>query len=535
MADGSTFVAHEPCPACGSKDNLARYDDGHGHCFGCGHYVNGEGDTQGRARVMAGDLIDPGETMRLAKRKLTQETCQKFGYSVAMHKGKTVQVAAYLNQKRELVAQKLRTAGKDFLTRGDLAEGLPLWGQWLWRDAGKMVVVTEGEIDAMSVSQAQGNKWPVVSVPNGAQGAKKSVSRAVEWLSKYDSVIFMFDDDAPGRKAAAECAEVLPTGKGKIAVIEGYKDANEALIDGKPNLIVDAIWGAKEFRPDGILQAEDLFEEAMKPIPQGLPWWMPSLTEATHGRRPGELYTFGAATGAGKTDWFTQQAAFDITQLNERVGLVFLESPPVELVRRLAGKIGKEMYHIPLAGGDASWRTDMVASLEALRGKVSIYDNRGETDYDVIESRMRYMVAHDGVKMLYIDHLTGIADPNDERASLEVAMKGLASFASETGVMIHIVSHLATPEGRPHEEGGRVMLRHFRGSRTIGFWSHFAFGMERHQQADDEEERKLTRFRILKNRLTGANVGRTYPLSYDHKTGMMFETTEIVDEADSPF
>jgi hypothetical protein len=29
------FVRHEPCPNCGSKDNLARYSDGSAHCFGC--------------------------------------------------------------------------------------------------------------------------------------------------------------------------------------------------------------------------------------------------------------------------------------------------------------------------------------------------------------------------------------------------------------------------------------------------------------------------------------------------------------------
>lgn len=34
----ATFLNHEPCPACGSKDNLARYDDGSAWCFGCGHY-----------------------------------------------------------------------------------------------------------------------------------------------------------------------------------------------------------------------------------------------------------------------------------------------------------------------------------------------------------------------------------------------------------------------------------------------------------------------------------------------------------------
>jgi DNA primase/Zn ribbon nucleic-acid-binding protein len=35
----SVFVKHEPCPRCHSKDNLARFDDGHAWCFGCGYYV----------------------------------------------------------------------------------------------------------------------------------------------------------------------------------------------------------------------------------------------------------------------------------------------------------------------------------------------------------------------------------------------------------------------------------------------------------------------------------------------------------------
>lgn len=30
------FVEHEPCPSCGSRDNLARYSDGGAYCFGCG-------------------------------------------------------------------------------------------------------------------------------------------------------------------------------------------------------------------------------------------------------------------------------------------------------------------------------------------------------------------------------------------------------------------------------------------------------------------------------------------------------------------
>ena len=31
----ANFVRHEPCPNCGSRDNLGRYDDGSAFCFGC--------------------------------------------------------------------------------------------------------------------------------------------------------------------------------------------------------------------------------------------------------------------------------------------------------------------------------------------------------------------------------------------------------------------------------------------------------------------------------------------------------------------
>ena len=37
----SHFIGHEPCPKCGSKDNLARYSDGHGYCYGCEYWERG--------------------------------------------------------------------------------------------------------------------------------------------------------------------------------------------------------------------------------------------------------------------------------------------------------------------------------------------------------------------------------------------------------------------------------------------------------------------------------------------------------------
>lgn len=40
------FLHHEPCPRCGSRDNLARYSDGSGWCFGC-HKILHPDDSSG--------------------------------------------------------------------------------------------------------------------------------------------------------------------------------------------------------------------------------------------------------------------------------------------------------------------------------------------------------------------------------------------------------------------------------------------------------------------------------------------------------
>lgn len=46
------FLHHEPCPRCGSRNNLGRYDDGSAWCFGC-HYR--ESATGATMRSMVGE------------------------------------------------------------------------------------------------------------------------------------------------------------------------------------------------------------------------------------------------------------------------------------------------------------------------------------------------------------------------------------------------------------------------------------------------------------------------------------------------
>jgi twinkle protein len=133
--------------------------------------------------------------------------------------------------------------------------------------------------------------------------------------------------------------------------------------------------------------------------------------------------------------------------------------------------------------------------------------------------------------LFYLDHLTALAAAeDDERTALERITSEMAMLAKELQIVIHFVSHLATPEGKPHEEGGRVMIRHFKGSRAIGFWSHYMIGLERDQQAADETERQRTTVRLLKARFDGSKTGSTFFLGYDTTTGRLAEVAATSDE-----
>lgn len=519
----STFVRHLPCPECGSSDANSLFSDGHTYCFACGAFGGEtEGDAQhfrrggGRAKGLL-----TGEIRGLHSRKITAETCKTFGYMVGTHKGKTVQIAPYYNEDGKLVAQKLRFKDKSFTFLGEPKEALP-FGAHAWPKTGKILVVTEGEIDALSMSQAQGNKYPVVSIGCGAgPQVRKYFARHQQYFAGFEQVVLMFDMDEPGRQASKDAAAVLGA-RAKIADLP-LKDANEMLVAGRSGDLLNAMWRAKEYRPEGILDLNDLKESVRERPRWGLSWPFPTLTKLTFGIRTGEIYTFGAGTGIGKTDLFTETMKHMVEAHGVPIGVFSLEQSPRETATRLVGKMVKRPIHRPDieytdAEFDAGW--------EALtkQGKIYLYDSFGQNDWEVVREKIEYLHHAYGVRYFFIDHLTALAaSQEDERVALEAIMAEMGGLVKQLDSTVFLISHLATPEGKPHEEGGRVTIRHFKGSRAIGYWSHFMFGLERNQQADEEQERGLTLFRVLKDRYTGLATGKTFFFTYDQDTGLLAE------------
>jgi twinkle protein len=520
--EGSTFVRHVPCNACGSRDNAGLFTDGHTYCFGCGAHENAEGQTITAGSRRGGKIADmiQGEVQGLRARKITDATCQHFNYQTGTYKNEPVQIANYYNADGQIVAQKIRKKDKSFAWLGSPNEALPFGAQAFPKN-GKTVVVTEGEIDAMSFSQVQQNKWPVVSIASGAGPQVKSyIAKHRDYFNGFDRVILMFDMDAPGREAARAAAEIIGS-KAAIASLP-LKDANDMLVAGRTEEMVNAMWRAEPYRPEGIVDMATLKERVREQPKMGLSWPFERLTRLTYGIRLGEMYAFGAGTGIGKTDLFTQTMAHMVNVHHEKIGIFSLEQKVTDTSLRLVGKFAQRPLHIPDYWDekifDESWDTLIKER------SVFLYDSFGRNDWESVKSKIEYLVHTEGVRYFFLDHLTAFcAGAEDERELLDGIMEEMSSLITRLNITLFFISHLATPEGKPHEEGGRVMIRHFRGSRSIGFWSHFMFGMERNQQADDPQERTITTFRVLKDRYTGRATGETLLLGYDRDKGMLIE------------
>jgi len=468
---------------------------------------------------MAEGLIHGGEFAALSKRGITEETARKFGYQVGDFIGTKVQIAPYYDADKQIVGQKIRFPNKDFKVLGSLKTA-GLFGQQLWGQGGKKVVITEGEIDAMSVSQLQGNKWPVVSVQNGAQAAKKSVKEQLEWLETFEQVIFMFDMDEPGQKAAVECAELLTPGKAHIAHLP-MKDPNECLVKGQGDQVVSAIWQAKVYRPDGIVSGEELWQSVVEEDANYTvlyPW--AGLNEKTRGLRAAELVTVTAGSGIGKSA-VVREIAHHLLQLGERVGMLMLEESTKRTALGLMGINLNKPLHLTKEGvSEADLRTAFDATVGS--GRLYLYDHFGSTDIDNLLSRVRYMARSLDCRWVILDHLSivvsGLGD-GDERRLIDNAMTMLRTLVQETGIGLILVSHLKRPPGQGHEEGAQTSLSQLRGSAAIAQLSDMVLGLERNQQSDDPN---VTLVRVLKNRFSG-ETGEACHLRYDRETGRLAE------------
>ena len=516
-------VIHGPCPKCGSRDNLAIYEDGHTHCFssGCNYHTYADGTFQ--PPTMENTFTEvpliEGEYVANKKRRIPAETSKFFGEVRAMHNGDKADFWPIYDNERRLVGYKVRGAGKDFFQIGKNVDQRFL-GQEKW-NGGKLLVVFEGEMDCKSYHAVR-KTWPCVSLPNGCESGHKTIKAQLDWILKFDEIILCYDNDEQGQKAAQRDIQLLPPRKAKVGVIEGYKDASEALMASNEKAILNMVWNAKEYEPDGIICGNKLRECVLEdPKVDSVEYGYPFLDEKLHGIRRSELVTVCAGTGQGKSTFVNEIAYHLAVNQGQRVAVISLEENNLRTARRFVGIKLNHPLHID-RGGFTDEQIEAAFDETLGQGNIYFYDHFGSLDSTVLLNRIRYCISALDCRFIIFDHLSilvsGMDQAQDERRAIDQTMTRLRSMVEETNCGMILVSHLRRPSGdKGHEDGQQTSLSGLRGSAAIGQLSDICLGLERNQQASDNTECKV---RVLKNRFTGW-LGVAGSVKYYEKTGRM--------------
>ena len=527
---------HLPCPLCSSSDAVSVNADNSAYCFSCQEYIR-EYDMELQPTSSSNNEYEVKDYMKesnyaeIVDRGISEQTCRKFGVTVKMDNMGTItnHYYPYHDTQGAKIATKTRyTKLKEFSIQGN-TKNSGLFGQHLF-SKNKYVIITEGELDALSAYQmmVKGTyHTPVVSIKNGISSAVKDIKTSLEWLeNNFDNVIVNFDNDEHGLDGAMKVAELFSPGKCKIMHLpEGFKDASDCLSKNKIQIFNKTFWDAKVFAPDGIINANTLLDDVLKPITKSFVQYpFEGLNKITYGLRPSELVTFTAGSGLGKTQVMREVVHHIIKSTEDNIGLLMLEETPVITSKGLMSVEANQRLHLPdVHVSKEEMKTYFDATVGT--GRVFMFDHFGSNSIDNIVSRVRFLAKGLDCKYVVIDHISIIVSDQqhgDERRALDEIMTRLRTLVQETGVSMIVVSHLRRPEGKGHEEGAATSLSQLRGSASIGQLSDMVIGLERDAQNDDPEVRNTTRIRVLKNRFSGI-TGPCCDLRYDIDTGRLTE------------
>ena len=522
----STFIKHTSCPECGSENNLAIYDD-HEICFGfeCNYRKNYNNKAGGTYKKMSEEkktdfLPLPGHTMpALEDRGIDKTTVAKYQVSVSRNDKNPIEAVFPRFRGNEHVGNQVRYSDKKFKVEGNI-KGAELFGQSLFPEGGRSITVTEGYYDAMAAFQLTGQRYPNVGVMS-ASTAKREVIDNFEYLNSFDTIIFNFDNDDPGQKAARECAILFDPGKVKLLKLSKAKDANEYLTEGWIKDYVNEWHRAPTYMPDGIQLGSDpkfLKEILAYKEPRSIPYPWEGLNKKTYGIRTSELVLMTADTGIGKTSVMKEiEYALlmhpELIEENVGVGFLHLEEPKRDLALGLMSIHKDKPYHFPdVERTDEELEDAYKAVMDTDR--VVIWDHFGSNDIEVVLAKIRHMAAL-GCRYIMVDHLSIIVSDHsgDERKQLDEISTKIKTLTMNLDIAVFCVIHI--------NRNGQV-----RGSAGPEQVANIIIRLERDKKEKDEWRRNVTTITVEKNR----KFGRTGPACYLHYNDMTGRLDELSDE-----
>lgn len=533
-----------PCPKCDSSDAYAIADNGWGKCFSCDsnvpHALEGLSEAAEEDYIVTNTYVAPNtqkapvEPYRASQgvvykaivdRNISVNVAERFGVG---YKGDDL-VFPYGD-----VAAKIRKKGeKNFTIRGQWSESKGLFGQERFSAGGKIVIVTEGEIDALSVFQMMDSRYPVVSVRNGAQAALKDCKDNYEFLDSFDSVYLCFDNDTAGLDATAKVAELFIKKAKIVKLPNGIKDANDMLKEGRKTEFSVALWRAEQFSPAGVVRLSQMWDDFANedsgvkiPFPDA---WVGLNDMMKGGTERGEVTVIGALTSIGKSTIVTNICYHQMENTGFKTGVLFLEGTQREVVRDILSlDLSMNLRRMDRSEMDMSklekhWHEEI-----APKDNLILIDHKGSLSTETIIRKINYLAKSEECDLIIIDPIQAAIDSSDNGSVIQF-MDGILKFAKETNVAVVLVSHMRKPDAKdPHSVSEYDLL----GSSSINQIAFNTILISRDKMSEDVNKKNATKLHLVKCRRTG-DTGNAGWLRYDNVTTHMYPMADPYEVEDA--
>ena len=382
----------------------------------------------------------------LKSRGLTDKTIADFKIAEQVADGKTYAVFPYVRDG-VLINYKLRNvAEKRDMRQAGGAEPC-LFGWHLIDPKTRVIAITEGEIDAMSLHQCG---VPALSVNAGA-GNHQWIESDWDRLERFSEILVFFDNDEAGSKGAQEIINRLGNDRCKRVVLP-VKDANEYLQSGAERFDFEsAIESSKPQDPEELRGAQEFINKVKSMfypahaddrdpclmLDQRLEWFE---------FRQGELSVWTGYNGHGKS-LLLSQVLLGLMQQGERVVVFSGEMTPERQLKRMvkqaSGLDRPTMQFIDAVGG---WLTD----------KLWLFNVVGSAGIDRLLQVFLYACKRYGTRHFVIDSLMMTDVPEDGPGAMTAqkeAMRKLCDFTRRNGCHLHLVAHPRKGQDEKHGPG----------------------------------------------------------------------------------
>ena len=358
---------------------------------------------------------------------------------------------------------------------------------------GKVIVIVEGEVDALSVYEAGIDS--VWSVPNGAEALGfLEFESVVTALANADRIIIAVDADEAGQKLQEELVRRLSVHPGFEKLSLAYwpddcKDANDVLVKYGPGVLYATLMDMAVPLPiDGISEIIEFKDEFLRfyneGLPKGVSTGIPGL-DGVYRVMPGMCTVITGVTNYGKSEIMDEIVRCMIQQSGWKFAFYSPENFPMSLhMIKLAEKyIGKPFDRDKL--GYMS-EAEAVKAWKWMQENIFYINPRAKTfSIDEILDRANILVYRYGVQGIVIDPWNYVRKDFGglrEDQFINEAMQKIGVFTKATSTHVWLTVHPRTLKRDKEDKIQVPTVMELSGGSKFGDNADFMFAVHRDPQ-----------------------------------------------------